>query len=85
MNDSLEERKRADLEPEKRKIEKIVGDLIRQTTRPTNRQKYFLRQALGNARRGLFQLARSGTHPFPIRPRDKPDYHVEGHQDQLGG
>lgn len=64
MNVSLEERKRAALEPEKREIETLLAELIASTIRPTNRQKFFLREALDNARRGLFQLARQDIEDF---------------------
>ncbi len=64
MNVSLEERKRAALQPEKREIEKLLTELIAGTVRPTNRQKFFLREALDNARRGLFQLARQDIEDF---------------------
>lgn len=64
MNVSFEDRKRAALDPEKREIEKLLTELIGSTIRPTNRQKFFLREALDNARRGLFQLARQDIVDF---------------------
>jgi hypothetical protein len=89
MTVSFEEQQRKAVEPKKREVEQLVEQLLRRNSNLTKRQRFFMKEALDNARCGRFSLAKQDIADF-LRPESDwshlspvTDEMVEGVNHQL--